>query len=48
METLESFQGELAKRMLKWPKYHPNTAACVTVGVQSVKSRVLERKLSFP
>ena len=47
VERLESFQGELAKRILKWPKHHSNTAACVTVGLQSVRSRVLERKLRF-
>ena len=38
MERLESLQGELAKRMLKWPRHHSNTAACVTVGLQSVRS----------
>ena len=27
MEKVESFQAELAKRVLKWPKHHSNTAA---------------------
>ena len=47
VEKLESFQAELAKRVLKWPKHHSNTAALVAVGMQSVKSRILERKLGF-
>ena len=27
IDRLESFQGELAKRILCWPKHHSNTAA---------------------
>ena len=37
---LESFQGELAKRMLKWIKHISNTAACITTRLQSVCNRV--------
>ena len=35
MEKVESFQAELAKRVLKWPKHHSNTAAIVVVGMQT-------------
>ena len=31
MKKLESFQGVLAKRILKWPKHHLNTAAIVAL-----------------
>ena len=48
IEGLESFQGELAKRMLKWLKHHSNTAAITTLDVPTMKSRVLVRKLRFP
>ena len=44
---MESFQGELTKRILCWPKHHSNTAATLAVGLHSVKSKVLEAKLSF-
>ena len=46
-EELESFQGELAKRMLKWPKHYSNTAAVIIMGFQSVQYRILGRKLRF-
>jgi hypothetical protein len=42
-DWLESFQGELAKRVLHWPKHHSNTAATLAVGLQSLKSRILGR-----
>jgi len=45
LKRLESFQGELAKRVLWWPGHH--TSACIAVGFQSTKSRVLGQKLSF-
>ena len=47
MEKVESFLAELAKRVLKWLKHHSNTAAMVVVGMQTVKSTILERKLGF-
>ena len=47
IDRLEAFQGEIVKRMLKWPRHHSNTAACVTVRLQSVKNRMLARKLRF-
>ena len=33
--------------MLKWPKHLSNTAALTTLEVPTVRSRVLQRKLSF-
>ena len=46
-KMVESFQGELAKRILKWPKHFSNTAATIAIGLQSVESIILERKLSY-
>ena len=46
-ERLEAFQGELAKRILKWPKHHSNTAAATTLEVSTMRCRMLIRKLSF-
>ena len=31
VDRLESFQGELAKRILCWPKHHSNTADTLAV-----------------
>ena len=44
---LESFQAELMKRILKWPKHFSNTAAITVLDVPTMECRVLERKLSF-
>ena len=44
---LESFQAELVKRILKWPKHFSNTAAITVLDVPTMECRVLERKLSF-
>ena len=38
-EKLEAFQGELAKRILKWPKHHSNTAAATALDVPSMRCR---------
>ena len=35
LSKLESFQGELSKRVLRWPRHHSNTAATLAVGMQS-------------
>ena len=43
-QKLESLQSELVKRMLK---HLSNTAALTTLEVPTVRSRVLQRKLSF-
>ena len=42
--NVESFQ---AKRRLKWPKHHSNTAALVVVGMQTVRSTILESCMGF-
>ena len=47
MRTNHLARGELAKRVLKWPKHHSNTAALMATGLQSMRSRILERKLGF-
>ena len=39
--------GALAKRALRWPKHHFNTAAVTTLEMESVRSRLLVRKLGF-
>ena len=39
--------GELVKRALRWPKHHSNTAAVTTLELESVRSRLLVRKLGF-
>ena len=40
------FPGRIGKRVLKWPKHH-STTALVVVGMQKVRSTILERKLGF-
>ena len=47
MKRLEGFQGELAKRILIWPKHHSNTAAIVALQLPTVRCRILLRKLAF-
>ena len=47
MKKLEAFQGELVKRVFKWPKHLSNTAAIATLDVSTMKCRVLARKLAF-
>ena len=47
MKQLKCFQGELAKRALRWPKHLSNTAAVVTLGLPSVRYVVLVRKLGL-
>ena len=47
IEKLEAFQGELAKRILKWPKHHSNTAAITALEVPTMRSRLLVTKLGF-
>lgn len=37
MKKLEAFQGELVKRVLKWPKHLSNTAAIATLDVTTMK-----------
>ncbi len=47
LKKLESFQDELVKGILKWPKHFSNTAATTVLDVPTMGSRVFERKLSF-
>ena len=47
LQQLEAFLGELAKRALRWPKHHSNTAAVTTLEMESVRARLLVRKLGF-
>ena len=37
----------MIKKVLKWPQHLSNTAALVAFGVESVKSRILTRKLGL-
>ena len=47
MERLEIFQAELVKRVLKWPKHHPNTDAIAILDIPTMKCRILVKKLGF-
>ncbi len=47
VDRLEAFQGELAKRVLKWPKHHYNTAAITTLVLPTMRSWLLAVKLGF-
>ena len=47
LTNLECFQGELAKRILKLPRWHSNTAACIALGWHSIHSICTIRKLRY-
>ena len=47
LKELGQFQGELAKRTLKLPKWYSNTAACIALGWNSIHSICTIRKLRF-
>ena len=47
LKKLECFQGEIAKRILKLPKWFSNTAACIALGWNSIHSICTIRKLRF-
>ena len=47
VHKLESFLGWMTKRALKWPQHFSTTAALVALGMESMKSRILIRKLTF-
>ena len=47
IDKLEAFRGELVKRVLKWPKYHSNTAAITALDMPIMRSRPLVTKLGF-
>ena len=38
LQQLESFQGEVAKRILKLPRWYSNTAACLALDWKSLHS----------
>ena len=38
LQRLESFQGEVAKRILKLPRWYSNTQACVALDMESMHS----------
>ena len=45
IDRLEAFQGELVKRVLKWPKHHSNTAA---TGCAYYEKQAVGDKVGFP
>ena len=47
LHKLEAFLGELAKRALKWPQHLSNSCAILALDMETMKSRILCRKLSF-
>ena len=47
IHQLESFFGWMIKKATKWPQHLSNTGALITLGVESVKSRILTQKLGF-
>ena len=47
LQQLESFQGEVAKRILKLPPWYSNTAACLALDWKSLHSVCTVRKLRF-
>ena len=47
ISRLETYQGELAERILKLPKWASNTAANVVMGWTTVTARVVVQKLNF-
>ena len=47
LQRLESFQGEVAKRILKLPRWYSNTPACVALDMESMHSVCTVRKLRF-
>ena len=47
LQRLESFQGEVAKRILKLPCWYLNTAACVALDIKSMHSVCTVWKLRF-
>ena len=47
LQKLEKFQGEMAKRILKLPKWFSNTAAKIALGWHSMHSICTIRKLKY-
>ena len=47
IQILESFQGEIAKRILRLPKWYSNTAAIIALGWNTLHSVCTTRNLKF-
>ena len=47
IQTLDSFLGELSKRLLKLPRWYSNTPASIVIGLGSARALCLTRKLNF-
>ena len=47
IDLLVSFLGEMAKRVIKWPKHFSNSAALLTTGLEGMHSSFLTRKLGI-
>ncbi len=47
IQLLDSFLGELSKRLLKLPQWYSNTPASIVAGQRSAKALCLTRKLNF-
>ena len=47
LRKLACFLGWATKRALKWPVQYSNTAALVCLGIESIKARILTKKLAF-
>ena len=47
IQMLESFQGEIAKSILRLPKWYSNTAAIIALGWNTLHSVCTIRKLKF-
>ena len=47
IQVLDSFLGELSKRLLKLPQWYSNTPACIAAGQRSARALCLTRKLNF-
>ena len=47
LEKLESFLGEVSKRLLQLPRWYNNTPATVICGFKSITSHCLCRKLNY-
>jgi len=47
VQMLDSFLGELSKRLLKLPRWYSNTPASIVIGLRSARALSLTRKLNF-
>ena len=47
VQMLDSFLGELSKRLLKLSRWYSNTPASIVIGLRSARALCLTRKLNF-